>query len=149
LSLKGIVLNLEEDNVGAVILGAEGGIPTTSEQKTITFTAANVADIQAACGMDLSDKIGGSITAQFEPTTDKTYYDTKITIAMGGGIHCQVKLTPDTPLLLAMLSDFPLTFAKNLQPGRSNHQVGDSPLAGQPVLDLHCVGSPADATVIR
>ena len=57
---------------------------------------------------------------------------------MGGGIqNCQVKLTPDTPLLLAMLSRaFHSFFAANL-PARSHQsQVGDSGLAGQPVLDL-------------
>lgn len=51
---------------------------------------------------------------------------------MSGGIHCQMKLAPDMPLLLAMLSDFPLTFAIDLEPGRIYHQVGGSPLAGQP-----------------
>ena len=33
-----------------------------------------------------------------------------------------------------MLSDFPLTFAINLQPGRINHQVGDSPWLGNRYL---------------
>lgn len=68
----------------AIILGSEGGgIPTSSEQKVITFTAAHVSDLRTVCGMDISNKIGTTITVQFDPTTDKTYYDTKITLTMG------------------------------------------------------------------
>lgn len=58
---------------------------------------------------------------------------------MGGSIHCQVKLAPDTSPLLAILTDFPLTFAIGLEPGRVNHQVGYCPLPWQPILDLYRV----------
>lgn len=69
----------------ATILGSEGGaIPTSSEQRTVVFTSAHIAAVQSACETDISDKVGATLTAQFEPTTDKTYYDTKLTITMGG-----------------------------------------------------------------
>jgi hypothetical protein len=40
-------------------------------------------------------------------------------------VNSKMQLSPDTTAFLAMLSDFPFAFTKDLQPGGINHQVCD------------------------
>ena len=67
---------------------------------------------------------------------------------MGGGIHSKVQLAPDSALLLAMLTHFPVALAVNLESGEIDDQMCHWPLTRRPVVDFHRLGPLADAAVI-
>ncbi|GJL21559.1 hypothetical protein TUM17573_55200 [Klebsiella pneumoniae] len=52
-------------------------------------------------------------------------------------VNSKMQLSPDTTAFLAMLSDFPFAFTKDLQPGGINHQVCDFTPGGRFETDIN------------
>ena len=64
-------------------------------------------------------------------------------------VNGEMQLTPDTAAFPAMLSDFPLAFTEDLQPGGINYQVCDFTPGGRFETDINRLCPPADTAVIR
>lgn len=64
-------------------------------------------------------------------------------------IHGQMQFSPDSAALFAMLFDFPLTFAEDVQPGGINHQIRDFTPRGRFKTDVNRLCPLADTAVIR
>ncbi|NUN04171.1 MAG: hypothetical protein HUU57_00295 [Bdellovibrio sp.] len=76
--------------LGVLVSAENGGTIPKSGSFSVTFSQSHADALETVCDMDISDKVGATLVAEFEPVTSD-YYDSLVTISINSEAQVGVK----------------------------------------------------------